>query len=452
MKALADRLAAAKLWLTGTSSIARTATTSAVGAGTSALNAGAPRDLPYLAHALYALITVPTELVPTLRADEHWRVYVNPGWAMEVTVPELGRELAHTVWHLLMEHASRARGIGVDATTADAWHTACDLTVHDTLAPEGCCPPDIATTASAIRADRAGRLTPGRPAEEYFATLSRLDVASGMSGSPGRPGPQRRALNGSTNNEPLDACGSACDGIPRDTDLPPDADVGAVGKVQADGIRAQVAIEYVEAQKSRGTKPGEAMRWAKHITEPEIAWEPLLARATRRAIGWTSGRHAPTWTRPSRRQASHPDVLQPGWRRPLPAVAMVIDTSASIDDRLLGKAMGEVEGALASLGIRGGSVEVIACDAAVGAVARVRKATDAMLVGGGGTDMRIGIAAASALRPRPDLIVVFTDGYTPWPAAAPSGSLVIAAMLGRPGEPLPDTPSWATRIECALRS
>ena len=493
MKALADRIAAAKLWLTGTSSIARTATTGAVGAATSALNAGAPRDLPYLAHALYALITVPTEQVPTLRADEHWRVYVNPGWAMEVTVPELGRELAHVTWHLLMEHASRARGIGVDAITADAWHTACDLTVHDTLAPEGCSPPGVGTTASTARADAPGPLAPGRPAEEYFATLSRLDVtpsASGASGrlrapigvgdgstsdSPDGPGPDAGSSEGASGSPPgsqqgigpnarlgpeepvgpdgpPDACGSACDGIPRGTDLPPDADVGGVGKVQADGIRGQVAIEYLEAQKTRGTKPGEAMRWAKHVTEPEIAWESLLARATRRAIGWTSGRHSPTWTRPSRRQASQPDILQPGWRRPVPTVAIVVDTSASVDDRLLGKAMGEVEGALAGLGVRGGSVAVIACDASVGAVGRVRKATDAVLVGGGGTDMRVGIAAASALRPRPDLIVVFTDGYTPWPAAAPPGSLVIAAILGRLGETLPDTPPWATRIECTLRS
>lgn len=163
------------------------------------------------------------------------------------------------------------------------------------------------------------------------------------------------------------------------------------------------------------------MRWARHITQPEIAWEPLLARAVRRAIGWTSGRHTPTWTRPSRRQSSNPNVLQPGWRRPLPNIAMVIDTSGSIDDRLLGKAMGEVEGALASMGIRGGSLTVLACDASVGAVTRVRKAADARLVGGGGTDMRIGIAAASAQRPRPDLIVVFTDGYTPWPKLAPPG-------------------------------
>jgi hypothetical protein len=64
--------------------------------------------------------------------------------------------------------------------------------------------------------------------------------------------------------------------------------------------------------------------------------------------------------------------------------------------------------------------------------------------------MRAGLSAAGDLRPRPDVIVVFTDGYTPWPAAAPPGAAVIAALLGRDGYTMPPTPNWARRIECRL--
>ena len=39
---------------------------------------------------------------------------------------------------------------------------------------------------------------------------------------------------------------------------------------------------------------------------------------------------------------------------------------------------------------------MLACDAAVGATTRVRRVDDVQLVGGGGTDMRVGIAAAEA--------------------------------------------------------
>ena len=64
-------------------------------------------------------------------------------------------------------------------------------------------------------------------------------------------------------------------------------------------------------------------------------------------------------------------------------------------------------------------VTVLSCDAAVHTVARVRRARDVRLGGGGGTDMRVGLAAAAELRPRPDLVVVLTDGYTPWPERPP---------------------------------
>ena len=64
--------------------------------------------------------------------------------------------------------------------------------------------------------------------------------------------------------------------------------------------------------------------------------------------------------------------------------------------------------------------------------------------------MRVGIRAASRQRPRPDLIVVFTDGDTPWPETPPPASAVIAALLGRDRSHLPPTPAWATRVECLV--
>lgn len=422
MDPIAERVSAAKLWL--------------ISRSPSPHGADAPRDLAYLATALFALRTVPSPSVRTIRADPSWRLYLNPDWVVGVDVPELGRELAHVIWHLLMDHAGRARSVGVDGTTSGPWHLACDLTVADTLEPDTVAPRSVIQAARTARATTPA-LGNERSAEDYFAILSRLQVGG-------------HAGHGPEELDDDEDCGSACDGIPRTSDLPPDAEVGQLERVEAEAIREQIAIDYLQAQKGRGNSPRYAQRWAEQITTPTIPWEPLLARAVRRGVGWTSGRHTPTWTRPSRRQSIQPDVLRPGWRRPVPSIAMVVDTSASIDDGLLGRAMGEVDGALSGLGIPGASVTVLACDAAVGAVSRVRKATEASLVGGGGTDLRVGIAAAAALRPRPDLIVVFTDGYTPWPTGAPPGSAVIAAMLGRPGETLPDPPRWATRIACTL--
>ncbi len=92
--------------------------------------------------------------------------------------------------------------------------------------------------------------------------------------------------------------------------------------------------------------------------------------------------------------------------------------------------------------------DIIPCFAEGTAVRRVSKAAQVSLAGGGGTDMGAGIAAAAELRPRPDVIVVLTDGFTPWPVLGPAGIKVVIGLL------LEDafapqwhpTPDWATTV------
>ena len=209
----------------------------------------------------------------------------------------------------------------------------------------------------------------------------------------------------------------------REHELPPDADAGEVLPEDARDIRRRVAIEYDAHQRRHGG--GHPRRrpalGASGSSSRRSRWEPLLAGAVRRAAGWANGRTDYTYARPSRRQSSTPRILLPGMRRPVPRIAVVVDTSASVDDVLLGRALGEVDGALRALGVSDSHVAVYSCDAAVHQVQRVRRARDARLAGGGGTDMRVGIRAAHEQRPRPDVIVVFTDGETPWPETPPPG-------------------------------
>jgi len=401
-----DKLAAAKLWLVSEQT----------------------KNLPYLSHALFALTPVASTDVDTMSVDERWRIYVNPSWLTSVDVPSLGAELAHAAWHLLHDHPNRARTMGVTSGTSEAWHRAADAALAGTLGPVGLVPGGLMTPADL-------GLPAGKSAEEYFAIVSRLPATSDEQ---------------SGGDEPLPGCGSGADGIPRSYELPPDADAAAVDPDDARQIRHRVAIDFTSQVTGRGDQAGDAWRWARQILEPKIAWEPLLAGAVRRAAGWANGHAEYTYLKRSRRQSAVPNVVLPGTRRPLPNVAMVIDTSGSVDDTLLGRALGEVDGALRGLGVSDGSVTVLACDAAVHTVGRVRRASDVRLAGGGGTDMTAGITAASGLRPRPDLIVVFTDGYTGWPQEPPPGSAVVAAMLGRAGHPMPPTPAWAKRVECTL--
>jgi predicted metal-dependent peptidase len=98
------------------------------------------------------------------------------------------------------------------------------------------------------------------------------------------------------------------------------------------------------------------------------------------------------------------------------------------------------------LAVPDSNVTVLAVDAAVQTVSRVRDVRDVRLAGGGGTDMAMGIHAALAGKPPPQTVIVLTDGYTPWPDT-PSPVPVIAGVLGRVREQLPDTPDWVQRVE-----
>jgi predicted metal-dependent peptidase len=110
----------------------------------------------------------------------------------------------------------------------------------------------------------------------------------------------------------------------------------------------------------------------------------------------------------------------------------------------LDAALVEINGVIRAAGIGPHGLVVLACDAAVGAVTHVRRATEVHLVGGGGTDMRVGIAVAAATRPAPDIIVVLTDGCTPWPDQPTRAQLVVAVIGAQPAAQ--HTPEWATTV------
>jgi predicted metal-dependent peptidase len=94
----------------------------------------------------------------------------------------------------------------------------------------------------------------------------------------------------------------------------------------------------------RGDTPGEWSRWVEQVLEPKVPWQQVLTSSVRRAVAWTHGNTHPTYRKLSRRQAASPRAILPGSQKPVPSVAVVVDTSGSMDDGLLAQAVGEVDG------------------------------------------------------------------------------------------------------------
>ncbi|MFI6507700.1 VWA-like domain-containing protein [Streptosporangium sp. NPDC050855] len=168
-----------------------------------------------------------------------------------------------------------------------------------------------------------------------------------------------------------------------------------------------------------GNAPKGWRRWAEEAFHPPQPWRELLGSAIRSAASGPGAGEDHVYGRPSRRSACLPGVVLPSLRRRPPRVSVIIDTSGSVSDAEPGSALLEVTAIVRAVGGRRDLVGVLSCDAAARAVGPLCRAEGISLVGGGGTDLRTGFTGALRTRPRPDVIVVLTDGQTPWPDERP---------------------------------
>jgi len=211
-------------------------------------------------------------------------------------------------------------------------------------------------------------------------------------------------------------------------------------KETAEMIRRVVARRIIEESKTRGTVPAHLARWAREKLSPKIDWRKELATLFRRAFHTVYGDVDYSYRKLSRRQSPYSKIILPAFVKQIPSIVVIVDTSGSIGDRQLELAIGTIRKLLREVGITG--ITVLSCDAVVHTVEKIFSADKITLVGGGGTDMRVGIEKALQLRPKPELVIVITDGYTPWPDNPPKGVRIIVVLVGD-GK----TPDWARVIK-----
>ncbi len=365
---------------------------------------------PYLASGLFGAQVLAKPGIGTVAVDDSWRLHADPELTAGWTPAELGSVLVHHVSHLLRAHGERATAAGVSDDDTRAWVRGADAEINDDLVAAGLDLPGRPVLPADLGAP------PGLLAEQYFIAGQQHDEGGWD----------------------LD-CGSGADGLGRPWDR---ASQPGLSPWQAQLLCRQVALDCVRHAREPGTVPGGLLRWAEQVLQPEVDWRRVLAAELRRAVADTAGAVDYSYRRPSRRASVAGPVVLPALRRPVPEVAVVCDTSGSMTEDLLAAALAEVDGLLRSLGLAR-QLRVLACDPAGAPARRITSARQVELVGGGGTDMGTGIAAAAALRPRPAVTVVLTDGYTPWPDRPPRGIRVVVALLG---DDAPDGPDWARAV------
>ena len=375
---------------------------------------------PYYARALYACQLVPIHDVDTMAIDERWNIYLNPFHVESLNVEETAATLIHELNHVLRGHATRARrlpdppGTGTDGAVSHlVWNIATDCEINDDLQSDGlhCCEDFVLPEMFDLASNRA--------AEHYYNKLTEQTTVPATD-----PG-----------------CGSGCTGHESGYDLP--ASGSGIDESEQKLLRHQVAVAVEEHVKSRGWVPTGLQRWADTVLRPKASWQQILARSVKAAVHLRAGASDYTWQRPSRREQPDDVVIRAGMTRTVPDLAVVVDTSGSMSDTELAQALAEIRSIIASV-VPGEALTVLATDTVVASAQRVFNPRQINLFGGGGTDMRVGIAEAA--KTKPTAIIVITDGYTPWPATPPKGvPTVIAALTTSDAQDM--VPKWIRTVD-----
>jgi predicted metal-dependent peptidase len=391
----------------------------------------AARARPYLATALFALHTVESRLVPTMSVDRYWRCYVSPAFVDRMPVEDLAGVWVHEVSHLLRDHHGRSDRVARERGLTGPgerlrMNIAADFEINDDAFGDGLLRPEGAVEPQAL----------GLPAGQLMEDYLRRFVLE----------PRTQAMAW------LD-CGSGADGLAREWELGPDGAHG-LSEQEQDAVRFRVA-QGIAARP--GHTPKGWKRWADEAFHPPQPWRAVLGAAIRSAASGPGAGDDYTYGRPSRRSAGVPGAVLPSLRRRPPRVSVVIDTSASVSDTELGSALLEVAAISRAVGGRRDLVTVVSCDAAARVAHPLCRAEGIQLMGGGGTDLRAGFTRSLRARPRPDVIVVLTDGQTPWPATQPPCRTVVGLFPRQYGngswdeddpDYVPDSPpAWARVVD-----
>lgn len=375
----------------------------------------------YFAPALFNLIPVKTDLIGSMAVDVNWRLYYNESWVATHNVEENASLLIHEVSHLLRDHESRKKSAA--ARDSYVWNTATDCEINDDLAAEG-----LPLPGNPPQPEQYG-LSRGESAEIYYRHLYKPPQTE--------DGPQQHKTVECD-------CGSGAHGERRHWELPDTDGSSSGGTPGVDATKAEMVRREVAKRIMDSMGVGEVLvgwrRWAYGVLTPQVDYGALIRHTVRIALREsTLGRYDRTYRRPHRRQACYGNFIMPSYYQPRPRPGFLIDTSSSMQDQQLSRAIAELAGLTRQLGYSS-EVVVACCDAAVHNVRKVFNAAQLELYGGGGTDISVGLSYFTERQSGPiDLLVIVTDCHTSWPDIAPQFPVITI----RVGDGLP--PPWGDR-------
>ena len=409
--------------------------------------------MPYMASILFKLRPVNAVGLKTFAVDAGGRLYIDfDHFAVQETVgawnPSMGAQaLLHECMHIIANHNQQAELLGITTPVArQKWNVAADASINDDLRDAGC--EMFSNDGQFILPCKLGArdyLTP----EHYLNAIAKNEQANtdGTEGTDGDSAPdggegdqEAPSLSG---RPVFGECGTGAGGLETGYELDDkDRDAPAISESEMERARIEVAVAVQEYVKNgRGKVPGNLIERAEELTSPadgKIPWQRVLGRIVRQSVQAQAGQNVTTYSRRNPRrhneQVGGSRVVIPGTVDYKPRIAVVRDTSGSMSAADLKQVSHEIESISRRLRVKNQDLVVLDVDTTVHRITRYAGSKSVSEVHGrGGTDMMAGIQGALDLKPKPDVVIVITDGGTDWEETPTSRTPVVACIVGEVG-------------------
>lgn len=364
----------------------------------------ATKMMPYMTKAIMSTVPIEAKGIGTMATDCYLRIYYDPVVFDQWTLDEASGVVLHEMMHCFSKHDVRAKARIGDKPSEEQrfkWNIAADVAINQMLIearvtlPKGC-----------VTTDTFG-WPKNLSTEEYYELADKL--------------PTQKIPSDLMGKGTGEGSGSIADGVAREYEA------GKPGGKEKDGsdtphglgsyerkrLDRVVANDIAEASRKAGNVPGGLKRIADSILKPVFDPRREILAEVKYALNCTKGFGDSTWTLPNRR--TPPTGLRlPKNVAPVPKPVLIFDTSGSMNSSDLALCRGVLADVFKSLPSQDG-VRVITGDTHMGSCQKAFNNASVELVGGGGTDMGALMLYAAEKFPEADVMIVVSDGYTPWP-------------------------------------
>lgn len=351
---------------------------------------------PFFATLVITTPQVMTRDIPTAATDMK-SIFYNPDFMEKCpSIPAIETVVAHEASHIFLYHGLRRMG-----RNPKRWNIACDFAINLMLVENGFEPLDWVPWCY-------DKKYAGMSAEQIYDLREKeaKEKGKGPGGKPGQPGDDD-GLGGEMAGDLME---------PSDN-MDPEARATIERQIQ------QKVAQAATMARMAGKLTGSLERMVGEILDPTVPWQALLRDYATRIT-----RDTESWQKRNRR---FPNVYLPDRHNVrMGEVIMIGDTSGSITNDELAKVATEVESLADQM--QPEQIRLVWADTQV-------KGEQIFLPGepivtepkgGGGTDMRVPLDYAEQFDAQ--VVILITDGYTPWPEVPPNYPLIVCCTTDAP--------------------